>query len=292
VKNREAVAVGSKTGHLFLLDRRTGKPLFGVSHRAAVRSDAEGEQAAATQPYPVRPRSLSNQNFEVWGPNAETKKWCEETVSKLRYAGIFTPPSTKGTVLFPGNIGGLHWGGMTYDPTRNLIIAPANNVAAVVRLIARAEFDGARRSDRLGLEWAPQLGTPFGMARQLLLSPVGTPCNAPPWGTLTAIDTNTGRQKWQVPLGEFGGFPGSPNLGGPISTATGLTFIGATFDGYFRAFETDTGRELWKSKLPASARSTPMTYVHQGKQYVVISAGGHDPKISPLSDKVVAFALD
>jgi quinoprotein glucose dehydrogenase len=107
-----------------------------------------------------------------------------------------------------------------------------------------------------------------------------------------AIDANTGEQKWQVPLGEFGGFAGAPNLGGPISTAGGLTFIGAAFDGYLRAFESRTGRELWKSKLPASARSTPMTYVHNGRQYVVISAGGHDPKIGPLGDKVVAFALD
>jgi quinoprotein glucose dehydrogenase len=181
---------------------------------------------------------------------------------------------------------------VTYDDARKIIIAPSNNLAAVVRLIPRAEFDGARRSDRLGLEWAPQLGTPYGVARQILLSPAGTPCNAPPWGTLTAIDTSTGEQKWQVPLGEFGGFPGSPNLGGPISTTTGLTFIGATFDGYFRAFDTATGRELWKSRLPASARSTPMTYVHKGKQYVVVAAGGHDPKIGPLSDKVVAFALE
>ncbi|MBC7928913.1 MAG: pyrroloquinoline quinone-dependent dehydrogenase [Bryobacteraceae bacterium] len=292
VRNRDAVAVGSKTGHLFLLDRQTGKPVFGVENRPAAPSDAEGEQAAGTQPFPVHPRSLSSQNFEVWGPTAEMKKWCQEAISQLRYDGLFTPPSVKGTLVFPGNVGGLHWGGMTYDNRRNVIIAPSNNLAAVVRLIPRAEFEGARRTDRIGLEWAPQLGTPYGLARQILLSPSGTPCNAPPWGTLTAIDTNTGGQKWQVALGEFGGFPGSPNLGGPISTTTGLTFIGATFDGYFRAFETDTGRELWKTKLPASARSTPMTYVHKGKQYVVISAGGHDSRFGPVGDKVVAFALE
>jgi quinoprotein glucose dehydrogenase len=130
------------------------------------------------------------------------------------------------------------------------------------------------------------------MARQILLSPAGIPCNAPPWGTLSAINTDTGELAWQVPLGEFGPFKGSPNLGGPISTATGLVFIGAAFDGYFRAFETKTGKELWKAKLPASARSTPMTFVHKGRQYVVISAGGHDPRFGPLDDKVVAFALD
>jgi quinoprotein glucose dehydrogenase len=181
---------------------------------------------------------------------------------------------------------------VTYDRSNQLIIAPANNLAAVARLIPRAKFEGERRCDRLGLEWAPQAGTPYGMARQILLSPAGAPCNAPPWGTLSAIDANTGEQRWQSPLGEFAGFAGAPNLGGPISTAGGVTFIGATFDGYIRAFESRTGRELWKSKLPASARATPMTYVHKGRQYVVIAAGGHDQKIGPLDDKIVAFALE
>ncbi|HYZ82908.1 MAG TPA: pyrroloquinoline quinone-dependent dehydrogenase [Bryobacteraceae bacterium] len=291
VKNKDAVAVGSKTGHLFLLDRDTGKPLFPVEDRKVPASDADGEEAATMQPFPVLPKPLSKQQFEVWGPTPEARKWCEETISKLRNEGIFTPPSPRGSLLIPGNVGGLHWGGVTWDKGNKLIIAPANNLAAIARLIPRSDFEGQRTSDRLGLEWAPQSGTPYGMARQILRSPVGAPCNAPPWGTLTAIDSDTGEQKWQVPLGEFAGTPGSPNLGGPISTAGNLTFIGASFDGMFRAFDSRTGKELWKTKLPTSARSTPMTFVHKGKQYVVISAGGHDPKLTGLGDKVVAFAL-
>ena len=119
----------------------------------------------------------------------------------------------------------------------------------------------------------------------------GVPCNAPPWGTLSGIDANTGQLKWQVPLGKWGTNPGTVNLGGPLTTPTGLTFIGATFDGYFRAFSTATGQQLWKMKLPASARSTPMTYTYRGRQYVAIAAGGHDAKFGPLDDKLVVFAL-
>jgi quinoprotein glucose dehydrogenase len=292
-KGREAVAVGSKSGNLFLLDRESGKPLFGVEERPVPKSDADGEEASATQPFPVLPKPLAHHKLEIWGPSAEAKKWCEETIGKMRHEGVFTPPSPRGTLQLPGNIGGMHWGGMTFDASNSLLIVPTNNIAAIVRLIPREEFEGQRKSDRLGLEFAPQSGTPYGMARQILLSPAGTPCNAPPWGMLTAIDTNTGEHRWQVPLGEFGGIPGSgsPNLGGPISTAGGLTFIGATFDGFFRAFDSRTGKELWRAKLPASAKSTPMTFVHKGRQYVVIAAGGHDRRIGPLGDKVVAFAL-
>jgi quinoprotein glucose dehydrogenase len=290
-KGRDAVAVGSKTGHLFLLDRETGKPVFGVEERAVPESDAEGEAAAERQPFPVLPPALSRQTFAAWGPDEKTRAWCEEAVKGMRNEGVFTPPSVRGTVSMPGNIGGLHWGGAAYDGGRGLLVAPSNNLAAVVRLIPRAEFGERRRGDRLGMEFAAQAGTPYGMARQFLLSPAGLPCVAPPWGVLTAVDTQTGRVRWQVPLGEMGGQPGAINLGGPILTAGGLTFIGATVDGYLRAFATESGKELWKAKLPASARATPMTYVHQGRQYVVIAAGGHDEKLGPMGDEVVAFAL-
>ncbi len=291
VKGREAVAVGSKAGNLFLLDRRTGGPLFPVEERPVPRSDVPGEESAGTQPIPTVPAPLAPTKFVAWGPTPEMKQWCEETVSKLRYEGIFTPPSLRGTLAYPGNIGGIHWGGMAYDSRRSIVVVPMNNLPAIVRLIPRAEYREAQRADKFSMEFAPQLGTPYGMARTLLLSPANLPCNAPPWGTLSGIDANTGQLKWQVPLGKFGDFPGAVNLGGPLVTASGLTFIGAALDGYFRAFRTATGELLWEVKLPASARSTPMTYTHQGRQYVAISAGGHDPKFGPLDDKLVVFAL-
>ncbi len=292
VKGQDAVAVGSKTGHLFLLDRDTGQPLFPVEERPVPASDAVGEAAAKTQPFPTLPKPLVPQQFIPWGPTPEARQACADQAARLRNEGVFTPPSVRGTLAVPGNIGGLHWGGVAFDPKQALIIAPANNIAAYVRLVPREQFAEQRRADKFGLEFAPQANTPYGMARQFLLSPAGLPCNAPPWGTLSAVDTNTGALRWQVPLGEMAG-PGSGaiNLGGPITTASGLTFIGATLDGFFRAFATRSGQELWKTKLPASARSTPMTFLHQGRQYVVISAGGHDPKFGPLGDEVVAFAL-
>jgi len=183
---------------------------------------------------------------------------------------------------------------VAYDPTLGLIVVPTNNLAALVRLIKRDDLSGERKSDKFGTEFANQSGTPYGMARRLLIGPDGAPCSAPPWGLLSAVDTTTGEIKWKVPLGTSPGSvkgTGFPNLGGLITTASGLTFIGATLDGLFRAFDTKTGEELWSTKLSASARATPMTYVHKGKQYVVIAAGGHDEKFGPLGDEVVAFAL-
>lgn len=284
---KEAVAVGSKTGHLFLLDRETGTPVFGVEERRVPTSDALGEEASPTQPFPVKPPSLVPQKVSL-------REACLPMLQNVRNDGIFTPPSPKGAIAVPGNIGGLHWGGVAFDPAARLIVAPANNLPALVRLIPRDEIQNARKNDKFGMEFANQKGTPYGLARTLLLGPDGAPCNAPPYGTLSAIDAVTGDIRWQVPLGAMPGAPkgsGAINLGGPIVTAGGLTFIGATVDGFFRAFDTQTGEEVWSYKLPASARSTPMTYVHEGKQYVVISCGGHVQRFGPLGDRVVAFAL-
>jgi len=275
---RDAVAVGSKTGHVFILDRATGKPVFGVEERAVPKSDTEGEQASPVQPFPLKPPPLVPHRAEI---RAE----CVELVRGLRNEGVFTPPSPKGSLVVPGNIGGLHWGGVAFDPEAGLLIAPANHLPALVRLIPRERFAEARREDRMDMEFAPQRGTPYGMARTFLLAPDGRPCHTGATSTLSAIDTKTGDLRWQVPLGDL------INLGGPITTAGGLTFIGAAVDGYFRAFDTRTGAEVWKFKLPASARSTPMTYVHNGKQYVAISAGGHNERFGPLGDEVLGFAL-
>ncbi len=275
---KDAVAVGSKTGHIFLLDRTSGKPIFGVEERPVPQSDAEGESSSPTQPFPLKPPSLSPHKIEL-------EPSCVEMLSKYRNEGVFTPPSEQGTLVIPGNIGGLHWGGMAFDPKQHLLIAPANHLIALVQLIRRENYSAARNADKFGMEFAAQTGTPYGMARRFLLDESLQPCNKGPHGTLSAIDTRTGDLQWQVPLGTL------INLGGPITTASGLTFIGASMDGYLRAYETATGKEIWRSKLPASAKATPMTYVHQGKQYVVISAGGHDERFDPLGDEIVAFAL-
>lgn len=301
-----AIAVGSKTGNLFLLNRETGKPLFGVEERPVPQSRVPGEESSPTQPFPLKPAPLAPQALpaqDAWGSTEESRKWCADKIAASRSEGIFTPPSLEGTIVFPGNVGGMHWGSAAFDPTRSLLVVPTNRLAMYVKLIPRAELGAVIKTNqdqRLGAEIARQAGTPFAMSRQAFLSPQGSPCNGPPWGTLTAIDVNTAEKKWEVPLGSIPWLPpaqqakgfGSINLGGPIATAGGLIFIGATLDPFLRAFDTGTGKELWKGELPASARSTPMTFRSgSGKQYVVIAAGGHDVNNLKQSDALVAFAL-
>jgi quinoprotein glucose dehydrogenase len=299
-----AVGVGSKTGNFFILDRETGKPIFGVEERAVPKSDVPGENASATQPFPVAPPPLAPQRLDpakIQGPEAE-RKWCAEHIAGLRSEGIFTPPSIRGSLMVPGNVGGMAWGGAAYDPKSRVLLIPTNNLAAEVRLIPRADFDREEKAAARGRnivgdwEFARQWGTPYGMARRFLFSPNGVPCIAPPLGTLNAVDADTAQVRWSVPLGQMPGAPaafGSLSLGGPIATAGGLVFMAGTLDPALRAFDVETGKELWKGTLPTSARSTPMTFqAPDGRQFVIVCAGGHGlPGGAPLGDYVVAFAL-
>ena len=298
-----AIAVGSKTGNLFLLNRETGKPIFGVEERPVPQSDVPGEVTSPTQPFPVKPLPVTSQRMtarEAWGPDEASRRWCQDEISKLRTGGIFTPPSLQGSLSMPGNVGGMAWGGAAYDRIHQLLILPENHLAAEVRLIPRDQLQQriATEHRRLNGDWefGAQRGTPYGMMRRFLLGPSGAPCTAPPWGTLLAIDVNTGEKKWDVPIGKFPKAPaaaGSITLGGPIVTAGGIAIMAGTLDPAIRAFDVQTGRELWKGTLPASARSTPMTYKGpNGKQYIVVSAGGWGiPQAGPLGDYLVAFAL-
>ena len=195
----------------------------------------------------------------------------------------------------------MNWSGYAFDPQRHLLVANVNNLPAKVRLVPREEFQGAKRPSEDG-EYAAQVGTPYGLFRNFLQAPSDLPCSPPPWGMLTAVDMVAGEIRWQVPLGsmqDFGGShpavpAGSISLGGPIVTAGGLVFIAGTIDAFLRAFDIETGKELWKGQLPAPGAATPMTYVAQqgGRQFIVIAAGGH-AKVSEerQSDALVAFAL-
>lgn len=205
----------------------------------------------------------------------------------------------QGSLQFPGNIGGVNWGGAAWDPVHNLLLANTDRVAAIVKLIPREDLQPAmdRRKDTetaWGGEFARQRGTPYAMHREWLVAPNGQPCNAPPWGALVAFDLTTGQLRWEAALGVMGeGWPvGSISLGGPMATAGGLVFTASTLDPHLRAFDLDTGKELWTVELPASAQSTPMTYEFNGRQYIVICAGGHGKMKSKMGDSVVAFALE
>jgi quinoprotein glucose dehydrogenase len=303
-----AVGVGSKTANFFILNRETGQPIFGVEERPVPQSDVPGEVTSPSQPFPMAPRPLAPQRMDVariQGTEAD-RKYCRDEIAKLRSEGVFTPPSLHGSLMVPGNIGGMAWGGAAYDPQNHLLFIPTNNLAAEVRLIPRADLtrerEAAGRDLTGGWEIADQAGTPYGMARRFLRSPGGWPCTPPPWGTLNAVDADTGDVKWSVPLGQIPALGpdrpppadyGSISLGGPMVTGGGLVFMAGTLDPAIRAFDVSTGQELWKAAMPTSARSTPMTFrAPNGKQYLVISAGGHGiPGAAPLGDYVIAYTL-
>jgi quinoprotein glucose dehydrogenase len=304
-----ALAQATKTGFLFILDRETGKPLFPVEERPVPASDVPGERAWPTQPFPTLPRPLAPSRFDladVFGVSETGRAWCREQLAGARSSGIFTPPSTTPTVIFPGNIGGSNWSGVALDPTRHLAVVPTNRVITLVDLIPRADLhETAMRGTRFD-EFAPQAGTPYGMRRRHLISPDGAPCNPPPWGMLSAVDLETGSVKWERPFGriaqlasvpESAGW-GSPNLGGAMITAGDIVFVGGAVDHSLYAFDVETGKELWTASLPAGVHASPMTYVSgSGRQFVVVAAGGHKElharagDFDKPGDYIVAYAL-
>jgi quinoprotein glucose dehydrogenase len=298
------VLQATKTGMLFVLHRETGQPVFPVEERPVPASTVPGEQAWPTQPFttgiaPLSPLSLPDDS--IWGATPEDLAECRQAAAGMRNEGPFTPPSVEGTIVIPSNIGGAHWGGVAVDPARQVAVVPVNRTAALVQLIPRERYDrreAEREGSRLGFEYAPMHGTPYVMRRRLFMTQRQTFCSPPPFGSLVAVDLTTGAHKWNVPLGSMRGLApnaplewGSPNLGGAITTSSGLVFIGAALDSSLHAYDIETGRELWRGALPASARATPMTYrVREGgKQYVVVAAGGSD--VFGHGDAIVAFAL-
>ncbi|HJU73127.1 MAG TPA: pyrroloquinoline quinone-dependent dehydrogenase [Gemmatimonadaceae bacterium] len=299
-----AVLQATKTGQLFILHRETGNPIFPVAERPVPRSTVPNEEAFATQPFTTVTPPLSPHRLEdAWGPTDADRAACRAMIAGLRNEGIFTPPSLEGTLVVPSNIGGAHWGGVAADENRAIAVVPVNRVASMVQLIPAQGFDRAaaqRESDRAGAgyQYTFMGGTPYVMRRRILIGPSGLPCSPPPFGSLVAINLRTGQRLWDVPLGapparEGAPAPpaawGSPNLGGPIVTASGLVFVAATLDRAIHAHDIDSGKELWRAPLPASGKATPMTYEAAGRQFIVIAAGGGG--VFGEGDAIVAFAL-
>jgi len=301
-----ALAQVSKQGFVFVLDRRDGRPLFPVEERAVPASTVAGERAWPTQPFPTRPPPLLPTRVtpdDAWGLTFWDRGRCRDALAALRNEGIFTPVSEQPTLHFPGSLGGANWGGGAYLPQRQLLIVNVNAAPFVVQLIrggaAATRQDHPERGQKT--MFVTMQGTPYTLAQGALLSPLGIPCTAPPWGRLVAVDLAQGRIAWDVALGsvhEMGPFPlpwhvnwGTPNLGGGLVTDGGVFFIGATMDRQFRAFDVRDGRQLWTHELPVDATATPMSYVYRGRQYVLINAGGHAMYKRGTGDYLIAFAL-
>jgi len=303
-KTVPVVIQGNKTGFLYVLNRDTGVPVFPVEERPVPQTDIPGEVTSPTQPFPVAPPALVPQKLspdDAWGITPEDLEFCRERLKTLRNDGLFTPPSLRGTLSVPGNVGGMNWSGYAYDPQHALLVVNTNNLPARMGLIPRDKYWDEVDKDTEDADYTEQSGGPYGLFRTLMFAKAHhLPCIPPPWGTLTAVDMTAGTIRWQVPLGSLApGNPaipvGAPSLGGPIVTAGGLVFIAGTMiDPALRAFDVETGKELWKTQLPTAGGATPMTYQTKkdGKQFIVIAAGGHKGVTEePQNDSIVAFTL-
>ncbi|HVI88880.1 MAG TPA: glucose/quinate/shikimate family membrane-bound PQQ-dependent dehydrogenase [Dongiaceae bacterium] len=300
-----AVIQPTKTGDLFVLDRRNGQPLVPVTEHPVPQGAAPGDHVAPTQPFSTltfRP-AANLTGADMWGATIFDQLACRILFHQLRYEGVFTPPSLQGTLVFPGNLGMFEWGGVAIDPVRQLAIANPITIPFVSKLLPRGPDNPAAPDNQhpsgseIGVQ--PMYGTPFGVVLKPFLSPVGLPCLRPPWGYMAAVDLKTMKIAWMHRNGtirDSAPLPiplkmGVPSLGGPLTTAGGLAFLTSTADYYIRAYDVLTGVELWQDRLPAGGQSTPMSYAIDGRQYVVTAAGGHGSFGTKRGDYVIAYAL-
>ena len=296
---RDVVIQATKQGFLFVLDRATGQPVWPVEERPVPQGGAEGEALAPTQPFPTHVPPLLPQRIsanDAFGLIPLLgRATCRDKLAAARNEGLFTPPSTQGTVVFPMTGGGVNWGGVAFDPVNQVVYANTSRAVHIVTLIPRPQGD---YKAPVGYDFGRQRGAPFAMTRAVALSPLGLPCNRPPWGALVAVDLKGGRILWQstvgttedrAPLGLALPF-GTPLVNGVLVTGGGVVLTGA-MDAYLRAFDAKTGAELWQGRLPVPGVANPMTYRWKGEQYVAIAAGGHSEAGTSIGDSVVAFRL-
>ncbi|WP_250527511.1 glucose/quinate/shikimate family membrane-bound PQQ-dependent dehydrogenase [Caballeronia sp. GAWG2-1] len=309
---KPAVVFGTKSGQIFVLDRLTGQPLTRVEEKPVKKGSIPGEQYPDTQPYSVgMPRIGADtlKESDMWGATPFDQLICRISFKSMRYDGLFTPPDTDISLSFPGSLGGMNWGSLSTDPNSHYIFVNDMRLGLWVQMIPQktdnVQASNGGESVNTGMGAVPLKGTPYAVNKNRFMSPLGIPCQKPPFGTLSAVDLKTQKIVWQVPVGtvqDTGPFGikmgmkmpiGMPTLGGTLATQGGLVFIAGTQDYYLRAFDSATGKEVWKARLPVGSQGGPMSYVSPktGKQYVLISAGG--ARQSPdRGDYVIAYALD
>jgi quinoprotein glucose dehydrogenase len=297
-----ALVETTKQGELFVLDRRTGKPLLPVREVPAPQKAAPGDTAAATQP-------VSTLSFDP-PPLTETSMWgitpfdqlaCRIAFRSLRYEGRYTPPSTQGSIIYPGNFGTFNWGGVAVDPEREIVFAMPVYLAFTSQLVPRSNPTERLVTKPDQPPFNENFGAPYAVKMAAFLSPLKLPCQAPPWGYVAGADLTTGQIAWRHVNGtvrDLAPLPlpfklGVPGIGGPMLTRGGLAFLSGTLDYFARAYDVTTGKQLWESRLPAGGQATPMTYWSKAsqRQFVLFVAGGHGSTGTKAGDAIVAYAL-
>ncbi|MEA0911094.1 glucose/quinate/shikimate family membrane-bound PQQ-dependent dehydrogenase [Xanthomonas campestris] len=314
---RPAVIQATKSGQVFVLDRATGQPIMPVKQIAVPQGTDHGDWTASTQPVsPGMPNTVGapSRDYETivesdaWGMTPFDQLACRIEFKKLRYEGMFTPPSLQGSLSFTGNHGGINWGGVSVDLQRGIMVMNSNRLPYTEHVYPRtvmnelgvvSVFNGSSKTKG----YMAQEGLAYGARKEPWMSPLNTPCVAPPWGYISGVDLRTQQVIWRRPLGtgyDQGpmGIPsktkfeiGTPNNSGSLATAGGVTFIGASLDNFIRGFDTRTGKQVWETRVPAGPQAAPLSYTIDGKQYIVAAVGGHDRMETKSGDSVIAWAL-
>jgi quinoprotein glucose dehydrogenase len=296
-----ALVQSSKQGFLYVLDRRTGEPIFPIEEKPVPKSDVPGEAAAPTQPYVALPPATVGDRWPGLSHLADIVSlgYCSRILKRLRYSGRYTPPTLqgRGSLIYPATAGGVEWGAGAVDPNSDTYVVNSSNTVQIYQLLSRQNYD-ARTKSGTPSDYFPMEGSPYGFRLSDFLNPLGMPCWNPPYGTLSAYDLETGKRLWQKPFGEIQkwGFYmplswGSVTIGAPIITKSGLIFIGASMDSRVRAIDVKSGDVLWQANVDAPAVAMPITYSYRGRQYVVFVAGGNSILSPKVSDQIVAYAL-
>ena len=294
-----ALVETSKMGFIYVLNRVTGEPVYPIEERPVPASDVAGEEAAPTQPYSAIPKPVIE---DRWPGVFRLADWaglgyCSDTAAKLRDEGRFTPPSLEGTLTYPPTSGGIEWGGGAVDPNSRTYVVNNSSIVQIYQLFEREAYEQQTAGGNDGTYY-PQTGSPYGFRLTNFLNPIGMPCWKPPYGSMSAYDLDTGELLWKKPFGQVQqwGFYmpeawGSPTIGAPVITASGLIFIGASMDAHVRAIDLKSGEVLWKGLVDAPAVALPAVYTYKGKEYVVVTAGGNSILSPKVGDQIAAFGL-